>query len=183
MAAFPSSYIPTATATASRARDGLTFVLPTEPQSMTIYLRFLEGGSSINPALSALVGLGTFGAPPAFRVVIYGLGNGSYQFAVGTSVLQVTSTVAASSTIGDLTELLGTITATGVVQLSSRIKSGAVTVGAASGAVTLPQAFPVTTLWFGSDNNAIPAYTPYMNLCLARGVQSLGTMQRLAGVN
>jgi hypothetical protein len=179
MAAFASSYIPTGAVTATRNKDQTSFVYGAQPQAMTIYLRFIEAGAAINPALSALISVGTFGAPPSFRIVIYGTGSTSYQLAVGSSALQVTSTVAAG-TIGQLTELLATITSTGVSQLSSRINAGAVTVAAASGAVTLPQAFPVSTLWLGTDNNAIPTFTDYMNVLIARGVQTLGTMARLA---
>lgn len=141
MASNATSYIKTGAAVDSRTRDLLSRSFTARPQAMSIYVRFVEGGSLVASSYVLYIGSAT--------VFIEISSNGSFyrtQYNNGISAT-VSSTLAAAPTQDQSVELLVTLTSGGVVTISQSIAGGAVSSGSASTARVLPTAWGATTLW------------------------------------
>lgn len=175
MASFPSSPIVTLAATDTRTADVLRFTFTARPQAMSIYARFVELGTILmttSPGLWAISD--TSSNNP--RLLVFPTG-GLYRLHHQTTFGTVTSTLAAAPAYGDTCELLATITAAGVVQLSQSVNGGAVSSATASSALVLAQAWSGQVLQVGAAN-----FTGWRNLRIDRGVFDMPTMRRKAGV-
>lgn len=179
MPVFASSPIPTGGAEATRAADVLPLPFPARPQAMTIYVRFVELGTALIADARVL----EIGASPSARPrFVIGERLGFYRIFYQTDVSSVTSLLAVSPGLGDTVELLATLTANGEVQLSQSVNGAAATSAAQSSAVALPPAWSDSFLHVHSVGASSQGFIGLRNLVFHRGVQSLATMRRLAGV-
>lgn len=178
MALFPSSYIPTVAATVTRQPDVLNLAtsFAPRPAAMSIYVRFLELGTILQQGTIVQVA-----NPTITQVAPYFIVNATaapvYQayFTPG-GIIFSSSVAGVAPVIGNMVELLATLSATGSTQLTQAINGGAPVTAAAGGATTLPQTFGGAGLCVG------PGFLALRNLVIMRGVQPFITMQRYAGV-
>ena len=175
MAKAPTSYIATTGTARTRTIDTLSFPLATRPQAMTMYYRFIDMDSPAVPLYKYLAVLGS-GASFSLYVTTGGASySASHANGSGTVVATVTRTV----TVGSLVELVATLTAGGVVQLSVSVNGGTVATGTATAALVLPPAWGQSTLAIG---NVAQATNGLRDLIVVRGVHSLAAMRVRMGL-
>lgn len=122
---FPTSY----QGTVLRSVDALTYPIAFAPQALTYYLRYVERGSRHESAEARLLDIGNSG--PGTNSLLLGdiANNARVAYNNGGSV---SSTLANTHAIGDLVELVGTLTDDGRVQVFRTVNGGALEVGALS---------------------------------------------------
>ena len=176
-----SSYIPTlAGAVDTRVRDSLPWTLAARPQAMSIYVRFQETGAI--RIGGRLLQIGALASDTVPRLIILPT-NGFYLALFETASVQRTSTLASAPAIGQIVELLLTLSASGVVQISQSIAGGAISAATAGAATILPPAWSGTALTFNSSGVAGDDGTAaFLNVLVVRGVQDMTAMRRIAGV-
>ena len=183
MAKAPTSYIATAGAARTRTIDTLSFPLATRPQAMTMYYRFIDMDSPAVPLYKYLAVLGSdaSGAVGAAGFSLYVTTGGatySAAHANGSGTVR-RATVTRTVTVGSLVELVATLTAAGVVQLSVSVNGGTVATGTATAALVLPPAWGQSTLAIG---NVAQATNGLRDLIVVRGVHSLAAMRVRMGL-
>ncbi len=143
-----TSPIVTTTAAVTRAADVLTFPWGHSPGPYTIYLRFIEVGSTVPSGASrVLLQIGTAGSPTRLWI-----GQGStgsvYLAALDGATGSASTALSTGPAIGDLVELLCRLYSDGSVQIEQSINGGAPTASARSSAVGLTAAWsnPVLSL-------------------------------------
>lgn len=174
-----SSFMPTGNATVARARDNWTVPIPAIPQALTWYTKLIvrQVGSLNNPR----VWFWGSGAGVQARISLFlnsanhfGL---SYSNGYGTASPSVGTVLIA---INDLIELRVTLSALGVVTLGVTQNGGLENTSAAA-ALVLPQAWNSTTMTLSAVvGGAQYGNWHFLDFLIARGVQSLATMQRWA---
>jgi len=176
-ALYPGPYIPTTTGTVTRNDDTVAVPFTAQPQALTVYVRLTELGAIKDTAINEriLVVGGTTGA----RIRILAVAGFYSAFLDNTAGANVSSTAAAAPVLGDTVELMATVTAAGVIQLTQAINGVAVT-AAASAAQALDSAFNAQTVSFGET--AANAVVAIANAVIVRGVQTLDAMRRIARV-
>lgn len=179
MALVHSSVIVTTTVVDTRTRDQLSVVLAARPQAMTFYFRFVELGS-INKGTNQKIMF--LGSSTTFLQIISDGTNYRAQINNGFSAT-VSSTLAVAPVVGDRVELLLTLTAAGVIQLSQSINEGAVSTAAAGSARYLPTAWGNTTLWINSFATSNVGLNAFRNIEIVAGVKTLQEMRIRAGTD
>lgn len=180
MSATVSSYQRSGGGTVQRNADVLPFPFPARPQAMTGYVRFVELGNIVESTESRIVQVGASDNTSPFFVLnetdgFYGVTHGN-----GATSVRVTLTVAPS--IGQIVELVAQLNADGSVKLIQSIDGAAVTETATSSAVVLSSAWSGALLWINGVSTSFVGVSAFRNIVFERGVQSLATMRRLAGV-
>ena len=177
-----SSYIPSLGAAATRNADVLPFPFPARPQAMTVYVRFVELGSSDPGASGVVVFIGNAAGNAPGMDILFLSGGAGYSVR-HFNLVSVSATLAVAPTTGDSVELLAHLNADGSVDLEQSINSAVSTKSATSGANALASRWSGQFLWFNSEGISIAVgFAGYRNVVIHRGVQSLATMRRLAGV-
>lgn len=177
-AVFPSSYIPTSGSTDARTVDSLTWPFLGRPQAMTIYVRFRELHTD---TASAYVFLALTNGTTVPRLYL-ALNSANYECFYGNGFSSVTATVVANPVVGDVVELRVTITSTGVVTIARTRNGGTESVGSATSALTLPQAWFSQHLSLNMAGGAGVNMAEYLNAVVVRGVHDLDAMRRVARV-
>jgi len=174
-ALYPGPYIPTTTVTVARNADVPIAPFLARPQAMTLYVRFIEQGGILSGGAQLWIGSSS--------------ANSLYLFASGGFYriehrATVTSAAASAPTYGQVVELVGTLSATGVVQLTQSINGAVPVVSAASGISTVADAWSSAQIGLGiSPGLSLPSATAILNACVVRGVQDMATMRRIALVS
>lgn len=172
-----SSYIPTlAGAVDTRTADSLTFPWTALPQAMSVYLKFQERGT-IRIANGVVFRIASGGSSVFLINTNSAATLYQAQFANHVGVTR-SSTLAAAPTVGNIVELLATVTSAGVLQLSQSIGGAAATSATASAAMVLPPSWAASTITI-----APTGVIALLNLVIVRGVQDMATMRRLAGTD
>ena len=180
MATIVSSFNITSGSVDTRAADGLTFTFTARPQAMSIYLKFQERGT-IHIPTAFLVWIGTTTLTAPYLGIAHNASN-LYRASYHNGIALVTSTLAAGPVVGQIVELLLTLSAAGVVQLSQSINGAAVTSATASSAGLIPATWSAQRISFNGIAAGIQdGATALMNCEIIRGVQDMPTMRRLAG--
>jgi hypothetical protein len=175
-ALFPGPYIKTTTTTATRNADALSATFSARPQAMSVYARFIEQGSIHGGSTRRIIHIGS-GSDPRLLLMTT---STVYRFHYDQGSSTVESVAATAPAIGDVVELLGTITDAGVVQLTQAINGTAATASASS-ALALPTAWSDTKVYVGaSQSPGAEGNIQLLNAVVARGVRSLDEMRRLA---
>lgn len=174
-----STYIPTSGATATRNADVLPFPFPARPQVMTVYVRFVELGSVlVTNARVFQIGSVTSASP---RLILF-KASGGFRFQHQTLNGAVLATAAALSSIGDVMEYVCQLDTTGAVNLIQSINSAAKVTTGFSGGLTFAAAWSGPLLWLNSAGIGNIGFNAFRNIVFHRGVQTIETMRRLAGV-
>lgn len=179
-----SSYVQTlAGSVDARTVDALTFPFTARPQAMSIYVKFQERGSVLLASGTRIVHIGTTTATGA-RLGIFANGSGFYAATYNNGISSsVASTLSTAGAVGQIVELLLTLTAGGIVQLSQSIQGATVTSATASSARVLPTAWAATSLDINALGSSLVGAVALLNLVIVRGVQDMATMRRLAGTD
>lgn len=179
MSATVSSYMRSGGGTVTRNADILPFPFPARPQAMTGYLRFVESG---NIALSNSEKLITIGGDTVPRLLIQAIG-GVYNLRHQNGILNVASTMTTAPSVGQIVELVSQLNADGSVKLIQSIDAATEEEASASTAAVFSAKWNEALLYFNSESpSARIGFTAFRNVVFHRGVQSLTTMRRLAGV-
>lgn len=179
MALFPSSYIPTVAATVTRNADNLSFPFPSQPEAISLYVRFVELGMRQLGTLPRLVAIGGSAAP---NLVVFTNGTNYYVALLSAGGVESDSTDSSTPTLGQQVELLITLSAAGAPQIASSINSGAIVTAVAGPARPLSQTWNAQTLYVANASGIGNGYAAFRNILVLRGVQSMTTMRRYAGV-
>lgn len=182
MAVNASSYIPTVAAALTRNRDQCSFPFNARPQASTAYVRFvwLSGDLSLSDLFVLQVGsLST--ANPRF-VLDINAGSCRVLHINAAGTVKSSSVSGASLVTGNTVEMRGILNADGSVQLGLTISGGAETLGAASAAQVLPQAWASPNLSVNSAGSIAVNFCAYRNVLVLAGVLPLQTCRAIAGV-
>ncbi len=175
-----SSYIPTASGSATRSRDALSWVVASRPQDSTWYVRFIEQGTVLLSATTRLWNLGGNTTP---RLYVEADGNGVYQAVHHNGTSSVTATLASGPAIGDVVELVVQLDATGSLTLIQSLNSGATSTTAATAALTLNEGWNNTTFQInGETTTTLTGLNAFLNVVPIRGIHSMARMRQRAGI-
>lgn len=173
-ATVPSSYIPTAAATVTRAADSLYFPFNAPPQAMTAYLRSYNVGAYISQTSAARVlhiGDVVGGTDPRFALVRVAASTGA-QALYDDGVTLATSQASPSPTpaLGNLIEHRGALDANFDVIAGVSVGGAAETTGslAASGSAV---AFANTRIYFAGQSES--SNTAITHAVVAEGVKTM----------
>lgn len=185
-AAVPSSYIPTAGSTVTRAADSLYFPYAAAPQATTVYVRHVNLGLYENTgSTKRLLHIGGASVTTDARLSLLGGSSNGRPVVLydgGTTVTSASS-IAASPAMGDVVEHRGVLTD------DWRALCGASVNGAAEATTAETAASESATAWADapstilaltpSDLNAPAALT---HVVVAAGERSMAAMRALAGL-
>lgn len=179
---FPTSYIPTTTASVTRAVDNFSYPVPTTvPEAMTFYLKFIERGAVLTGG-ARLLQISESGSNASG--IFIGETSGRYRAQVFDSgaIATSTSSAAAAPSFGDLVEARVTVTAAGVVQFHQTINAGSEASAAAGAAGGLPAEWGTGTarMYIGNRGGSLTGTLALLALKVARGSQSLANMRSFA---
>lgn len=169
---FPTAYIMTAAATASRGAEQAFTNFTILPQGMTIYLRFVELGTLIGSGRVLHIG---DAASDAQSIKIHS--NGTDYRIVHTNGSSVTSN-AGSPSLEDTVELRAVLFGTGAVQLHANINDAGESSGSKSAALALPSAWGAEQVFLNARETLEPGCAIYSAAKIAYGVQSLDYMRK-----
>lgn len=175
---FASAYVPTTGAAATRASDALKIPFAAKPQSMTVYAKFVEGGTILGPSSNAVVW--QIGNNNPARLLCYQVA-GIYRAYHHNGAVAQSSPAAGilPPAIGDLVELRVVLGADGSIRLAQSINGGAEVAPVASAANPLAAGWSEATLVVGG----IGAFADYLTLKVDAGVKSLDQMRLLPPVS
>lgn len=177
-----SSYMRSGSGTVARKADILPLPFPARPQAMTIYTRHVNLGTSQTGTSTRLWQISKINDTNP-RLLLF---NSSGKFAIQLINLAgsaVTSTLADSPSVGSGIELVAQLSAAGTIKLLQSLDSAAETETSESAALRLESSWGAGALLFvNSINSSFVGFIALRNLIIHRGVQSLDTMRRLAGV-
>ena len=150
---------------------------------MSVYIRFIELGTSLTSASLRVLEIGATDSDP--RLAIYTAGSPPYStFFSDASGNARASALSGAPSIGNVVELLVTLSATGVIQISQSINGAAATSGASSATLALPQAWSGATMFVNASKASTNiGFIGIMNLLCARSVMTLDQMRVIAGTN
>lgn len=180
MATFASTHIPTSGATATRNADILPFPFPARPQAMTIYLRIVELGTILMSADTRVLTIGAV-SNAAPRIRIYS-GDGVYRATHDNGFSTGIVNLVEAPSVGDPFELMFQCNPTGAIKLIQSIDGAAETTTSESSDVIFADQWSAALLSVNSRGSASTGVNAFRNIVIHRGVQSLTTMRRLAGV-
>ena len=180
MAKAPTSYIQTTGATRTRTVDGLYFPLLGRPQAMTVYVRFIEQGSTLFASgASSLWHIGNAANNNALLQVYQS--GGFYRVGYSNEVSSSAgATLAVAPAIGDTVEILVTLSLAGVAIISQSINGGTATSATAT-ALVLPPAWSDQRFYLNTAGNQSPGIAVFRDVFIVRGIHSLATMRTRAG--
>lgn len=178
----PGPYIATTTVTVTRNADLLSLPFNALPQAMSVYVRFVELGNiyetGTNNRVLEIEGTST---NPRFLIAWNTAHYGVQWFNAAGST--VSAAAATNPVIGDVVELLAVLQSDGSVYLTQAINGGAATTTATSSTLALGPSWGTTPkLYVGSENGSATGTMGFLNGAMLRGVQSLGTMRRVANL-
>lgn len=180
--AFPSSYIPTTTAAATRQADLLEMPLAASVADLSVFARFVDVGTSTNGTSVWSLGVGEESSLRAtydsgyrgrYRNIVSGDPGGSgYDNQAGTG---------ATSAIGAIVESVVQVYPDTSIGAEVRVGGGALQT--ARNVATLARG-PVSAVRFrpAASLGAVRNYAAFTHLCIARGVRTLAECRQLAGL-
>lgn len=170
---FASSYIQTVASTVTRNAETCSFPFVAPPQEMTVYTKFIEGGT-ITAALPALrlfhIGAASATADPRLSVFESG---GNYAIIHDNGTLTPTATLAAAPSIGDTGEIRGVLNANGSVLIGQSVNSGAETTAQDATAAALRAAWAGQLGYLNSGGTGSRGFNKLRALKIARGAPTM----------
>lgn len=173
--AFASSYIPTTSAAVTRAADSLSFPYTAPPQEMTVYVRFIEGGTRVtNPA--RLLTIGDASANQTYLTLYPN--TGAYEVFHYDGSTSVKSSIAPAPVVGDRVELLGILAANGSVTGQESVNAATAIVGTASAPQALRAQFG-GTLYVGYEYGSNHGFSSFRDIIILPGTKTLAECRAL----
>lgn len=173
----PSSYIPTTTATTSRAAEQASVFFPHAPQEQTVYVKWVERGL-IDTKFNRLffIGNATDGSPKLQLFVNSAATGWTLQHHSGSSSANSNSSELPAH--GDVVEFRAVLYSDGSVQGFMTINGGAEASWARSGANAFAAAWSGTNFWLGSrGSTSSVGLLSIHGAAVETGVQTLDFMR------
>ena len=183
MTAFASSYMPTGGGATTRNTDVLPFPFLARPQAMTIYIRFVEMGNIVSTTIPTLLQIGILDSAVGPLLKVLGRADLSQQYDfvfTPDTGSDLRSTLGTGPSFDDIVELRCVYD--GAVQLHQSINEAAETSASKSSTNVIPTAWASPTILQLNGGGNANGFIALTHLKIHRGVQSLETMRRLAGV-
>lgn len=180
---FMTSYMPSDGATVIRNADVLPFPFTARPQAMAVYVRFIELEKTDFVDTHRILQIGDTPSAANRFILFRNGGTANYRALHGNSSTSVTADLALGS-VGAVIELVAQLSATGTVKLIGSADSAAPTESSESSALILPPAWEGKFVFVGGIGGAsgTTGSQRFQNVYVHRGVQSIETMRRGAGV-
>ena len=140
---------------------------------MSIYVKFVEGGTIYGTNIRIL----QMGSDSYPRFLVYA--DSDRYHIEHTGLTQVGATAAIAPVLGDVVELLATMTTDGSVTLIQSVNSAAATSSAASADAALASAWSAQTLHLNQGASSFRGYIPLGAAVVARGSHSLADFRAL----
>ena len=173
-----SSYIPAGGVAATRAGDELRAPYPHPPVPMTVYSKFIEGGTSLTDNKGVFhIGTGAAGIDPRMHVRT---DSGTYRLLYDQGPLSSrTSTLDEAPAIGDLVELLSVLYDDASVQVFQALNGAAATAAPRSASSAFPPAWSDPLFFVGTRGESDKGLARVLVHKAQRGVRSLAFMRAL----
>lgn len=173
-----TSYIPTGSATVTRAQDKCSIPYTARPQALTVYAQWQARLiQSYTTQAFIVVQIGSTGGTNP-RAFLAGAQGGEVGFVAVTSTGgTVAAAVSPTLTLGQIVEARGLLYSDGGTQIGVSVAGGTETVSSKTAGKVLPPTWAAQKLIFGTFNNLAIGI---MQVAIARGNQSLATMRRIA---
>ena len=178
---FPSSYISTGGATATRAFDQFVSTFHTPPIEMTAYVKFVESGSVFDASNTRIFSIGGIGQANAPRLHLSTSG-GEYRFLHESDTGTALSTLTTPPDQGDLVEHRAILFADGSVDVAQTINGGAEEFGGRTAAIGLAPSWfgsAQSNLFLNSSGVSVIGFVRLLAVKFHRGVQDRAFMRRL----
>ena len=176
---FASSYIKTVASTVTRNAETLSFPFVAPPQEMTVYVKFVEGGTTLTGTTTRLFKIGSTVSAAAPFLHIRNV-SGKYGGTWDGGVLSSPSTMATAPSIADAVELRLTLSGAGVYQLHQSINSAAETSASSQVGDPLPTTWAGQLLFFnGSGDTSKLGFNKFRSIKVARGTKTMAEMRAL----
>lgn len=173
-----TSYIRTTTVAVTRGAEVAYLPFARPPQAMTIYARFAARGL-LSVSGARLLHIGLTGASTDPRLYI-GESSGFFRVGHDNGTAEVTSTLAAAPSFGQMVELRAVLNADGSVQIHQSIAAAAEVSASASSAPSggLADAWAGERLYLAADPaGGNGGFASFVALKIASGVYSLADMR------
>lgn len=173
---FASSEIVTGAVAVTRGADSYSLPFTTPPQEMTVYAKFVEGGSVLVAGARVFEFASSGGADPRFLVQ----SNPTvYSFYHNNGVgIRNTPIIAAGPSIGNTVELNTRLFGDGSVDLTQSINSAAETTSGQSASLSLAAAWSAQLAWLNSEGTAGGyGFTALQQFKIVAGSRSLAEMR------
>jgi hypothetical protein len=171
---FATSPIVVTTIAVTRAADSCSLPFTTPPQEMTVYAKFVEGGTQQTNTARLWQISNAANATPEF-LCAQTLG---YYTTYHITPTQVSSTLAVPPAFGDTTEVMSRLFGDGSVDVTQSINSAAATSGAQSAADPLATAWSGLLVWLNQDGaGTLRGYTALQSFKIVAGARSLSEMR------
>lgn len=181
----PSSYVPTAGATAGRVVDSLYFPLALTPRALAMYARGVElrRANIVAPSDSALLYIGAAGGSTAARLATYrSTAESGYRALHDPGTPAVASAVGAAAQRGDVVEIAALLASTGSVQVRAAINAGTEATSAASTAQALASAWAANRLYLNSFGTGSTGGFAFTHAAVLEGAQDTSKIRDLCEV-
>jgi len=183
MAQAHSSIIVTTVAVDTRTRDTLQFPFLARPQSLTVYVRFVElDALTANTALRGILQVGSVNSTNPRLTLYWQPSAYTLLFGNGITAASTVGNSSAAVNTGDTIELRAILPATGAAQLGTTVNGGAETVSSAMSARLLPPAWTTNAILFNAFDTTSQGHIAYRNVEIMAGVRTLQEMRRRASV-
>lgn len=173
-APFPSSIISTTTTAVTRQQDATSSIFSAQPQPMTIYLRFMNLGSTLTNGQPVLFSLGSLGTPAALQIWCDAASSLKFSYFNNSGTQAVT--LACAAQLGDLVEVRGVLAADGSFTLGISINGGTEVTGTSLGGPGIPATWSQLSLAL-SDAGSVDNAAAWQSVRIAGGAPSLPQMR------
>lgn len=174
--AFMSSEIQTTTVAVTRAADSYSLPFTTPPQEMTVYAKFVEGGTAISAVGKRLWEISN--SAGAFPLFMSWSASGQYGTYHSNGITSLSATLAAGPIIGDTDELLSHLFGDGSVEAVQSLNgAGSSTSGQSGSLQPLAPAWAGLLIWLNSGGSSDVGFTALQSFKILAGARSLAEMR------
>lgn len=173
--AFASSEILTTTVAVTRAADSYSLPFTTPPQEMTVYAKFVEGGTTLTAGAHIASFTNVGGSAPLFEIGM----NSRLRAYHNNAVNAVASEIGISANLGDTTEVVARLSGDGSVDYTQSINSAAAVDAGQSGntLMTLGAAWGGQIVWLNSQGTGNLGFTAIQSFKIVAGARSVAEMR------